>query len=174
MMASAPHLAQSSSKWRSETTFSHSFSANCYRACLKVHKCKRGNETQIKIKNLCLSCSRVTQITRAALKKLRCWRIRMRKMLSPSIVRGSQDGHGIISMSRWAEQLSESVSLQCDDPVSELGMWSRPISGYHPVCHPDDAGRDSSNRQLHPRSFSPPTFIRLLWEIPNWYPVKWL
>ena len=60
-------LAQSSSKWRSETTFSHSFSANCYRACLKVHKCKRGNETQIKIKNLCLSCSRVTQITRRLL-----------------------------------------------------------------------------------------------------------
>ena len=49
-MASAPHLTQSSSKWRSETTFSHSFSANCYRACLKVHKCKRGNETEIEIK----------------------------------------------------------------------------------------------------------------------------
>ena len=59
-------------------------------------------------------------------------------------------------MSRWDEQLSESVSLQRDDPVSELGMWSRPISGYHPVCQPDDAGRDSSNRQLHPRSLSLP------------------
>ena len=115
--------------------------------------------------------TRYSNYPATALKKLRCWRIRMRKMLSPSIVRGSQDGHGIISMSRWAEQLSESVSLQRDDPVSVFGMWSCPISGYHPVCHPDDAGRDSSNRQLHPL---PPTFIRLLWEIPNWYPVKWL
>ena len=155
-MASAPHLTQSSSKWRSETTFSHSFSANCYRACLKVHKCKRGNETEIEIKNLYsfVFSSRVTQISRAAMKKLRCWRIRMWNMLS--IVR-SQDGHRIISMSRWPEQLSWSVSLQCDDPVSELGMWSRPISGYHPVCHSDDAERDSSNRRLHP-PLSPPTF----------------
>ena len=99
--------------------------------------------------------SRVSQVTRAALKKLRCWRIRMRNMLS-SIV-WSRDGHGIISVSQGPRQLSGSVSLQCDDPVSALGMWSRPISGYHPVCHSGDAERDSSNRRLHPRLSLPPS-----------------